>query len=128
MSLTKGIILSGTEARILFTDDLIETFYDEMRDEFDMYSFEEIVDRLRDHIVEVFEEILEAEGVDCAVIIQERDTYVAYDGEEFLEAMRKIYGDKSVEEMLRSFVRDMGIKEARERVRKVRIRRKGMRR
>lgn len=110
MSFEKGLILSGVEAKELFSSDLVEIFYDEVKDDVDLYDFGELVDMLREYVVEQFEELLDVEGVDCVVIFRGHDVDLAYDGEEFLEVMRKLYGYRSIEEMLRDFLRRLGVR------------------
>jgi hypothetical protein len=118
---TKGIILSETEYRMLWSDftemlkERIEELEEEERDELlrDRKRFEEWV---KDHVVEMFDFVLEDNDVEAAVIhLKEKWRYVP-DGEEFYYmSYREGYVSDVIEELEEEL--KGGVQESRRRLR-----------
>lgn len=104
MAFTKAIVLSETDLRLLFVDDLVAMFVSEVRD--GSYKVEDFVEDFEDWVESTFEYILESEGVDGAIIFIDGEAYEVYNGREFVRLLRDYYEVKNLFEVLREFLDD----------------------
>jgi hypothetical protein len=122
---TKGIILSETEYRMLWSDfaemlrERIEELDEEEREELlkDREEFEEWV---KDQIVEMFEAVLEDNDVEAAVIYLKDEWRYVPDGEEFYYMS---YGKGYVPNVIKELEKELkgNVKESKRRYYKGRI-------
>lgn len=92
MAFTKAIVLSKTDFRILVAD-ILDSAMDALEDPYDEKELENYVGRY-------FEEILNMDEVEEAVIFLDDGVYECYNGDIFVKLIKKHYGVKELKELL----------------------------
>lgn len=94
---TKAIVLSETDFRLL-TIDIMEAFVDYLRsdEEEKLEVSEAIKEKMKDFFIVYFDEILESEDVEEAIIFIEQDVKEVHNGELYWSLVEQQYDIESL--------------------------------